>query len=117
MHVTFDLHPALVLFFFFQSRHFWNEEHVSGEGKWIHGRLNVLPLNSCMLYIVMSQNKKTKHYPHPYRNSFVDYIALEIEETVYGQSGLLVTIPTKTTLDPYPKIQIKILSRKSNWKS
>ena len=37
-----------------------------------------------MLYIYreMSQNKKTKHLPHPNRNSFVDCIALEIYETV-----------------------------------
>ena len=45
-------------------------------------------------------------------------IALEIYETVYGQTsrfvaaGLLVTISKKTTLQPYSKIQLEILTRK-----
>ena len=63
----------------------------------------------------MSQNKKAKYQPHPYRNSFVDCIALDIYETVYGQTsrfivaGLLVTISKKktTTLHPYSKSNSK----------
>ena len=100
--------PGYRFFFFSQSCHFWNEEHVSGEGKWIYVRDNVFPLTSSMLYIVMSQNKKAK----PYRNSFVDCIVLEIYETVYGQTsrfvaaGLLVTISKKLPLYPYSKIQL-----------
>ena len=106
--LTFDLRPVIVFSFFSQSCHFWNEEHVSGEGKWIYVRDNVFPLTSSMLYIVMSQNKKAK----PYRNSFVDCIVLEIYETVYGQTsrfvaaGLLVTISKKLPLYPYSKIQL-----------
>ena len=75
----------------------------------------------------MSQNKKAKYQPHPYRNSFVDCIALDIYETVYGQTnrfiaaGLLVTISkkkNKTTLHPYSKSNSKSSlenpTRKSN---
>ena len=81
----------------------------------------------------MPQNKKAKYQPHPYRNSFVDCIALDIYETVYGQTsrfiaaGLLVTISKKKnnnnnstslleilTRKSNSKIQIEILTRKSN---
>ena len=73
----------------------------------------------------MSQNKKAKYQPHPYRNSFVDCIALDIYETVYGQTnrfiaaGLLVTISKKKktkqlyiltrnpTRNPHSKIQLE----------
>ena len=85
-----------------------------------------------MLYIVMSRNKKAK--PHPYRNSFVDCIALDIYETVYGQTsrfiaaGLLITISRKKkqkqlyirtrnpNRNPNSNIQLKFLFRKSNSK-
>ena len=90
---------------------------------------NVLPLPSCILYIMMSQNKKAKYQPHPYRNSFVDCIALDIYETVYGQTsrfiaaGLLVTISKKKqqqlyilTRNPTRNPHSKILTRKSNSK-
>ena len=84
----------------------------------------------------MSRNKKAKYQPHPYRNSFVDCIALDIYEAVYGQTsrfiaaGLLVTISKKKkknnstslleiqleifTRTSNSKIQIEILTRKSN---
>ena len=73
---------------------------------------------------MMSQNKKAKYQPHPYRNSFVDCIALDIYETVYGQTsrfiaaGLLVTISKKNNNNSTSllEIQLKILTRKSNSK-
>ena len=73
---------------------------------------------------MMSQNKKAKYQPHPYRNSFVDCIALDIYETVYGQTsrfiaaGLLVTISKKNNNNSISllEIQLKILTRKSNSK-
>ena len=73
---------------------------------------------------MMSQNKKAKYQPHPYRNSFVDCIALDIYETVYGQTsrfiaaGLLVTISKKKNNNSTSllEIQLEILTRKSNSK-
>ena len=73
---------------------------------------------------MMSQNKKAKYQPHPYRNSFVDCIALDIYETVYGQTsrliaaGLLVTISKKKNNKSTSllEIQLEILTRKSNSK-
>ena len=68
----------------------------------------------------MSQNKKAKYQPHPYRNSFVDCIALDIYETVYGQTsrfiaaGLLEIQLEILTRKSNSKIQIEILTRKSN---
>ena len=59
---------------------------------------------------------KAKHQPHPYTNSFVDCIGLEIDQTAYGQAsqivaaGLLVSISKKPTLHPHSKIQLEIKS-------
>ena len=120
---------------------YWNEEHVNGEGQSPHVRLNVLPLTSCsdvaeykgktiipdsmsclLLHVVTSQNKKVKHWSHPYTNSFVDCITLEIYGTVYEQTNwfvcscILLSISKKPTLHRYSKIQLWILTRKSNSK-
>ena len=130
---------------------YWNEEHVNGEGQSPHVRLNVLPLTSCsdvaeykgktiipdsmsclLLHVVTSRNKtwrQNTNPAHPYTNSFVDCIRLEIYQTVYEQTSRFVCscITTKhlektdsvsllenPTLNPNSKIQLEILTRNPN---